>query len=682
MADTPRWRLLAVATLLGVAAHVPDAAFANGSLDEIVVTATRLPVASQDAPVAVTVIEGDALTAGYQQIGLDEALTGVPGLFIQDRYNFAQDLRIAIRGFGARSSFGIRGVRLLVDDIPLTLPDGQGQLDSLDLASTGRVDVVRGPAAALYGNAGGGLLRISTETVPDTPFVRLGAGIGADGFQRYRVKAGGRTPAGALLVSASTLEFDGYRDHARTRQHLLNTVLRRAVGASGELAVTLNIADQPLAEDPGGVNAASAEATPAAARAQNVSFNAGEALQQVRLGVSYRHALADDGAVRWRLYGVERDFDNRLPFTGGGQVQLERRFVGGGVELSRPVSDSVQWLAGLDIDDQRDDRERFDNLSGVRGARTLAQREAVRAVGAFASLRWVPAERWALNIGARYDWLRFRVEDTFLADGDDSGLRRFRAFNPVAGLTVDLSAGHQLFANAARSFETPTTTEFANPAGGGFNPALEPALARSVEAGWRWRHGARSRLTLSVYRIDLDDELVPFELPTQPDRDFFSNAGTSRRDGVELEWRITPHERVDLAVAVSGNDFRFRSFVDAGGNDAGGERTPGIPRHVVAVTGTYRFRADGFVALDVSRIGTMTLNNTGTDEQAAYTVMHLRTGVDVAIRQSELALYAGINNVTDEAYPANVRINAFGGRYFEPAPERYAYAGFDWRFAL
>ena len=646
-------------------------------VDEIVVTATRLPERGTRAPVAVSVVDSDALSAGYQQVGLDEALTGVPGLFIQDRYNFAQDLRIAIRGFGARSSFGIRGIRLTVDDIPLTLPDGQGQFDSLDLASASRVEIVRGPAAALYGNAGGGLIRVTSEDPGRTPFARVGLATGGDGFGRARAKFGGATPLGAVLVSASTLDFDGYREHSRTRQHLLNAVLKSAPRGDDELVLTLNVADQPLAEDPGGVNAPFAAATPTAARPQNVSFDAGESLRQVRLGATYRHSVGDGLALRWRAYGVDRDFDNRLPFTGGGQVELARRFVGGGVAISAERSSTITWLAGIDVDDQRDDRQRFDNELGARGARTLAQDEDVRAIGAYASVQLALGPRWQLTAGGRYDWVRFRVDDAFLADGDDSGLRRYRTFNPVLGATYAMGAGHSFYANVARSFETPTTTEFANPAGGGFNPQLEPAFARSYELGWRWQPDRSLDVAVAAFRIDLTDELVPFELPAQPDRDFFDNAGKSRRDGLEAEfgWQLSEVWRLSAAAAV--NDFRFREFADVDG-----ERTPGIPRHTAQLAASARWASGVYGALDVQRIGRIALNNAGTEVQSAYTLVNVRAGVDVARGGSIIALFAGINNALDETYPANVRINAFGGRFFEPAPERYAYAGFDWRFAL
>ncbi|MEO1036402.1 MAG: TonB-dependent receptor [Pseudomonadota bacterium] len=657
-------------------------AIGQETVDEIVVTATRLEQTIERSPLAISVVEKAALDSGYQQVGIDEALTTVPGVFIQDRYNFAQDLRIAIRGFGARSSFGIRGIKLIVDDIPLTLPDGQGQLDTLDLASVERVEIVRGPAAALYGNAAGGLIRIASERPAPEPIVELGGGLGDDGFARIKARASGALGSNVLLVSASALDFDGYREHARTEQRLLNAVLRRPVGADGEFTLVANLADQPLAEDPGGVDAASAAATPTAARPQNVSFNAGESLEQARVGATLRHAVGDSMALRWRGYALDRNFDNRLPFTGGGQVDLDRRFVGGGVELRSTDAGALRWLAGFDVDDLRDDRSRFDNNDGVRGARTLAQREDVRAIGGFASLYWSAGGRWDLNVGGRYDVLRFRVTDRELADGDDSGLRRFRAFNPLVGATYRWRDDVVLFGNVARSFETPTTTEFANPAGGGFNPNLDPATALSTELGARWQLATTLKSTLSVYRIELDDELVPFELESAPGRDFFANAGESRRDGVELDVDWQPTEVLAVTLSVTANDFRFVTFNEANGNDFSGERTPGVPRYVAAIGARYDVSGSSFVALDVSRVGAISLNNAGSAEQSAYTVANARAGTTFSLDRSTVRVYLGVNNLTDEAYPANIRVNAFGARYFEPAPARYAYAGFDWRFRL
>ncbi|MEM8983394.1 MAG: TonB-dependent receptor [Pseudomonadota bacterium] len=647
-------------------------------VEEIVVTATRLPQSAANVPFAISIV--DDLDAGYQQVGLDEALTRVPGVFLQDRYNFAQDLRIAIRGFGARSSFGIRGVKLVVDGIPLTLPDGQGQLDSLDLASAERVEILRGPAAALYGNAAGGLIKVTSERAGATPYAAAGLGVGADGFRRATAKWSAGFEGQGLLLSASALDFDGFRSHARTRQRLFNGVYRRATGGDGELVVTANIADQPLAEDPGGVNAAQASAEPASARSQNVQFDAGEALTQWRLGVSWDRAAGADKRMVWRAYAVDRDFSNRLPFTSAGQVDLDRQVFGAGVTLSRASTSSLRWLLGLDIDEQRDRRQRFDNLDGSRGPQQLDQQEDVRAAGVFAALVYAPTDRWQFTVGGRYDWLRFRVTDDFLADGNDSGLRRFRQFSPQLGAVVALNDGWSMFANVARSFESPTTTEYANPAGGGFNPTIEPAIARSAEIGWRWRRTAFLSAEFTVFRIDLRDELIPFELASEPGRDFFANAGTSRRDGAELSLAWAATKDLSIESAITLNDFRFRRFVADDGSDFSGLRTPGIPRHIVAVSAQYQFSDNGFAALDITRFGAIALNNIGSEQQRAYTVVGLRSGWTFAPSRHAIRLTAGINNLLDEDYPANVRINAFGGRFFEPAPPRHLYVGLEWRF--
>ncbi len=673
-------RLLLLSGLLALCVVKTPPANAEEGLDEIVVTATRLSQPLPTAPLSISVIRGDDITLGRQQLGIDEALLSVPGLFIQDRYNFAQDLRIAIRGFGARSSFGIRGVKLIVDDIPLTLPDGQGQLDSLDLASAASIEVIRGPAAAYYGNASGGLIRVRSEAPPDEPYIDVGLAGGADGFARARFRAAGRVGATGYVLSTSALDYDGFRDHARTRQRSANLTLTRSVGATGELTLSANVADQPLAEDPGGVNAALADTDPAAARDRNVEFDAGEVLEQWRVAVTYRHALTASIEARWRIYGVDRDFSNKLPFVGGGQVDLDREFRGGGLELAGTVSPKIRWLVGLDVDDQNDRRLRFDNVSGVRGPLAFAQRETVRSDALFATLSVEPAERWLFNIGARYDRLRFRVRDTFLADGDDSGQRRFEQFSPVVGASIRLTDRIVAFANAARSFETPTTTEFANPTGGGFNPALEPQIANSAEIGLRWQSGESLRASIVYYDIRLNDELTPFEIASQPDRNFFENAGRSRRNGVEatLDWRPQQHWRV--ALAYTGSDFRFTRFTTTDGEDLTGRRTPGIPRHLFTLSADYRTDRY-FVGAEFVRAGRMTLTNSGSAEQGPYSVIAARAGRTWETPNSRWRLHLGVNNAGNERYPANTRINAFGGRYFEAAPPRYLYAGFDWRFA-
>ncbi len=655
-------------------------------LEEIIVEATRLSGPLDRVPAAVSVVGQDEIQLGRQQLGLDEALTRVPGLFMQNRYNFAQDLRIAIRGFGARSGFGIRGIRIIVDGIPGTLPDGQGQVDSIDLGATRQIEVIRGPSSSLYGNASGGVISVTSESGPEIPYVDARLAIGAYDFHKVQLKAGGRTERLDYFVSLSDSALDGYRDHSEAENTQLSGRFNFSLGADSNFLIAVNHTDQPLSNDPGGVNAAQAAAAPRSARDQNVNFDAGEALEQTRLGFVYTVPLGESHEITARNYYGWRDFSNKLPFTGGGAVEFERFFAGFGVtyRYSGMWGDMpTRWIVGVDIDDQDDDRRRFDNNLGDRGALTLDQNEQVTSKGIFAQNELTLNDNLELSFGVRFDELDFQVDDYFLSDGDDSGSRTLDEVSPMLGILVSLTPTLNLYGRLSTSFETPTTTELADPSGGGgFNSTLQPQIATNVEVGLRGGLGERTRYELAVFQIDVEDELIPFEIPSSPGRDFFVNAGESSRSGLEVAFVSQPTDRLNLTFTYTYSDFKFDRFVDENGNDFSGNTLPGTAENVLFGEVIYDHPSGWFGALDALYVDEQFTNNANTATNDAYSLTNLRFGFERTVGSVVLAPFIGVNNLFDESYNANVRINAFGGRYYEPGPERNAYAGVSFRFDL
>jgi iron complex outermembrane receptor protein len=671
----PTWS----AGLLVVALSLCTAVARAQVLDEIVVTANRMETAARATSRSVSVVDAARLAEATQKLGLDEALAQVPGLYIQNRYNFAQDLRISLRGFGSRSSFGIRGIRLYVDGIPGTLPDGQGQVDSIDLGSIGRVEVLRGPASAQYGNAAGGVIAVTTA-LPDTGrSLEFGVAGGEPGLGRARFAAAGAGERLRYRLNLTAESVDGYRTHSGYRNRRLNGKFAFALGESDSLDVTLNLTDQPLAEDPGGIDAEQAERDPESARDANVFFDAGETLSQQRAGFVYTRERAS-GTLTLRNYYVLRDFENRLPFEGGGAVDLDRFFYGGGAKYEFGSSDSggLRLIAGFDYDRQADDRVRFDNVAGERGQRVFDQAENVTGTGAYLQGRYDFADTWTVSAGLRYDDVSFDVDDRYLADGDDSGRIAFRELSPSVGVTADFGT-RVLFFNAGTAFETPTTTELANPdAAGGFNQQLRPQLARHYELGVRGEQPALA-WELSAFHIDGDDELIPYELAEFPGRTFYENAGTTSRTGIEAyaSWRHSSGLGAELSWTWS--DFVYDRFIAADGDDFSGNLLPGLPgRHGY---GALTYAAAQFDArLEAVYVGSRYADNANDVEVDAHTVVNLRARRTFRARRWSLDAYIGINNLADERYFGNLRINAFGGRYYEPAPDRNLYAGFDLRF--
>lgn len=668
-----------VATLFAMGLSLASASPGAQTVDEIVVTASRMETTRRTTPRSISVVDSERLAAATQKLGLDEALVQVPGLYMENRYNFAQDLRISLRGFGSRSSFGIRGIRLYVDGLPNTLPDGQGQVDSIDLGSIGRVEVLRGPASAQYGNAAGGVIVVTTALPEQGSRYEFGLAGGEPGLRRVRLAALGATDRIRYHVNGTAEEVEGYRAHSDYRNRRLNGKLEFGAGIAEGLSVIFNLTDQPLALDPGGVDATQAEADPESARDANVLFDAGETLSQQRVGLVYRREQAT-GTWTFRNYYLWRDFANLLPFQDGGAVDLDRFFYGGGAqyEFGGPDSEGPQLVAGVDFDRQSDDRLRFDNLAGERGALVFDQAENVTSTGVYVQGRYAFGDVLSASAGLRFDDVTFDIDDRYLEDGDDSGRISFQELSPSVGLTADFGAT-VVFANAGTAFETPTTTELANPdASGGFNQQLLPQLARHYEAGLRGANRALS-YEISAFYIDGDDELIPYELPAFPGRTFFENAGSTDRTGVEMAAAWQHESGFGAELSWTWSDFEYDRFEDAAGNEFSGNALPGLPEQFGY--GALTFARSAFDArLEFVHAGERYADNANAVRVGGHTVVNLRARRTFDARRWSLVAYLGVTNLADERYFGNLRINAFGGRYYEPAPDRMLYAGFDLRF--
>ncbi|MBN1240466.1 MAG: TonB-dependent receptor [Gammaproteobacteria bacterium] len=649
-------------------------------LEEIVVTATRMETPLNQVPAAISVVSKEDIQLGRQQLALDESLSRVPGLFMQNRYNYAQDLRVSIRGFGARANFGIRGVKILVDGIPETLPDGQGSVDGIDLGAVEQIEVIRGPSSSLYGNASGGVISVTSEDPPEDPFAEVRLSGGRYDFQKLQLKAGGQGDRVGYLVSLSDSDYEGFREQSRAENRQLSGRFNFDFDGDRELLAVVNVTDQPVSDDPGGLTAELASTDPTSAWPGNVLFDAGEALEQQRLGFVYSMPLGSDRhTLTARNYYVWRDFSNSLPFVNGGIVEFDRFFAGGGLSytydgfwLDRPN----RVIVGIDYDDQDDDRMRFNNDFGSRGALTFDQNESVNSRGLFVQNELSVTEDLLLTMGVRFDRVEFDVTDRFLSDGDDSGTRSLDGTSPMLGLVYTLSPNLNLYANYSSAFETPTTTEFNDPSGGGgFNPGLDPQEAQNLEVGLRGLIADRHRYEIALFSIEVDDELIPFEVPGSPGRDYYVNAGKSSRDGVEFSLIAQPTDRLQATLSYTYSDFTYDQFIDANGQDFGGNTIPGTSENVLFGELSYRDPRGWFGALDVLFIDEQFANNANTAVNDSYTLSNVRFGYEHTAGSLLVTPFVAVNNLFDETYNANVRINAFGGRFYEPAPGRNAYAG-------
>ncbi len=674
-----------ISLLLSCFAFSAALAQSNGEvLEEVIVSATRIPTDWLQLPVAGSQIDARQIHAGRQALGLDEALAGVPGLFFQNRYNFAQDLRISIRGFGARANFGIRGIKIYADDIPLTMPDGQGNVDSIDLGSAERIEVIRGPVSAIYGASGGGVIQIFTQDGPDRPTVSASASAGAYGYRKAQLKAGSQFGSWNALANISGTELDGYRDQSRLEQTLFNSKFRYDFTDGASLTIVLNAVDSPQADDAGALTAAEVAANPRQAAPRNLQFNTGEALDQQQLGLAWRKPLSANSEVLLRAYGVSRTLVNRLAFDinangQGGSVDLARE--AGGLSAQWSNSNDLgegrrnQLVFGLDLDAQRDLRERYINNRGQLGALTTRQDEDVDARALFIENAWGFRPQWTLTIGARLDQMDYVVNDR-LAQGsmDGSGETDFSQFSPMAGLVYARSDLWNWYGNVSTAFDPPAFSELANPDGPtGFNQNLEPQQATNYEIGLRGLIKPEWQYELALFHIDVNDEIVPFEL-TGSGQAFFRNAGESTHQGLEAATRIELMQGLTASLSYTWLDLVYDEFTEAGA-DRSGNTIPGVPEHQLMLDLAWQHDSGFFAGWDALYVGSLQANNANTVETDAYLVSNLRLGYRYEGESWSFEPFAGIYNLFDESYNGNIRVNAAFGRYYEPAPERNGYAG-------
>ncbi len=673
------WMMMSVGLLSVTQAQdtrAGDAASNEGAiLKPILVTAPRVETPIARVPSAISVVNTEDIQLGQPTLGLDESLVRIPGVFSQNRFNFAQDLRVSIRGFGARAAFGIRGIKILVDGIPATLPDGQSQVDSLDLGSAEQVEVLRGPSSALYGNASGGVINITTEEGPEAPFVEGRMTFGAYDLWKTQLKSGGQVGPLNYLVNASRLEYGGYRERSRTENVVFNGKFRLTLDDASDLTAVVNVVDSPLANDPGGLTRQQVEDNPRQAAANNLRFRTGEEVSQQRFGLVYRRDFGDLHDLQVNGYFTARQFRGAIPFR---VIEFDRYFVGGGIQygyhgnlFGRPSRLTV----GIDVQHQSDRRQNFNNVNGEPGETLrLNQDENVTSVGPYIQEEIDILDQLTLVLGGRYDNVRFKVEDFLTSNGDDTGSRTFDQVTGRFGLIYRPINDVSIYANISQSFETPSTTELVNRPDdlGGLNPDIEPQKAVNYEIGVKGVALKRVRYELAFFYIDLEDELIAFSID---DRTFFRNAGESHRHGVELGLGAQIFEGLRASFAYTYLKAEFDEFLKNGA-DLDGNEVPGLPEHQVHGEVFYQHALGFYGGLDILYVSDFFVTDENTEQNDSYVVANLRVGYEHFWENWLIAPFLGVQNLFDENYNSNARINAFGGRFFEPGPELNVYGGF------
>lgn len=707
-----RWRSLPWIVTIALCAPpvlLPGAAVAQSSapasqskprsLPAIVVTATRIPEPAFDVPASITAVQVGNPDDDAPGINASEYLRTVPGVLARDRQNYAQDEQISIRGFGSRATFGVRGVRLYTDGIPATMPDGQGQVSNFDLGGADRIEVLRGPFSALYGNSSGGVIQIFTADGGDPPEAL--AGFGGGSYGQWRVDVGARGIDGGFGYNLDLSDFrtDGYRRHSQAERINGNAKLDFKVGTRGKLAVVLNTVSLPQALDPQGLTWAQYQTDPRQAAPSAQQYDTRKGVHQWQGGAVYTQQVDAHQSVRLLEYYGQRGVQQFLsvpvaaqknPLNSGGVVDLatiykgtDLRWTWRGDLAGRPLD----VAAGVAYDDEAQHRHGYENFVGgtlgVIGALRRDEQDDVYNVEEYAQGTWRFADRWSLTLGARHSVVRFNSADfhVTVSNPDDSGRVAYGATSPVAGLLFRASGNWHLYASYGNGFETPTFSELGyRPNGeGGLNFALRPDRSKNGEIGSKWSFANGGRLDMALFLANTRDEIAV--LSSSGGRTVYQNAGRSRRRGAEVGLHLPLADRWQLDAAYTWLDARFlQAFDDCGGTGCevpAGARIPGVPRQLLHADLRWGGDIGWHAGLSIDAASAVTADDAGTLIAPGYAIAGVNAGYVVDTQRCRITPFARVDNLFDRRYIGSVIVDQANGGSFEPAPGRSFWLGIN-----
>lgn len=671
----------------------------------IVVTAAPTTVSELDTPAAVSVVNGDEMRQAAPRVNLSESLGAVPGLQVQNRQNYAQDLQLSIRGFGSRSTYGVRGLRIYVDGIPATMPDGQGQTSNIDIGSVDTIEVLRGPFSALYGNSSGGVINVTSQTGTQPPTVEASSYYGSFGTWHYGMKATGAVGDGShagdvdYTVSTNRFTTHGYRDHSGARKNLANARLGVRINDVSKLTLLLNSVDIK-ANDAGGLTADEWRDNPRQSP-RGDQYNTRKNTRQTQAGLRYERQLSAQDDLSVMMYAGERETTQfqsiprapqLKPSHAGGVIDLTRHYQGIDTRLTHrgELLVPVTLTAGLDYENMSERRKGYENFVMVNGAPQYGEQGALRRnernlmwnVDPYLQTQWQLTDKLSLDAGVRYSSVWFDSNDYYITpgNGDDSGDASYHKWLPAGSLKYALTDAWNVYLSAGRGFETPTINElsYRSDNQSGLNFGLKPSTNDTVEIGSKTRLG-NGLLTAALFQTNTDNEIVVDS--SSGGRTSYKNAGKTRRQGMELGLDQQFGESWRLKAAWTWLDATYRTNVcdDASCN---GNRIPGIARNMGYASFGYQPEQGWYAGSDIRYMSDIMANDENTAKAPSWTVVGLTTGYKWSYGRMDMDLFGRVDNLFDREYVGSVIVNESNGRYYEPAPGRNYGIGLNlaWRF--
>ncbi|WP_281083890.1 TonB-dependent receptor PqqU [Klebsiella quasivariicola] len=671
----------------------------------MVVTAAPTTVSELDTPAAVSVVNGDEMRQAAPRVNLSESLGAVPGLQVQNRQNYAQDLQLSIRGFGSRSTYGVRGLRIYVDGIPATMPDGQGQTSNIDIGSVDTIEVLRGPFSALYGNSSGGVINVTSQTGAQPPTVEASSYYGSFGTWHYGLKATGAVGDGSHVgdvdytVSTNRFTTHGYRDHSGARKNLANARLGVRINDVSKLTLLLNSVDIK-ANDAGGLTADEWRDNPRQSP-RGDEYNTRKNTRQTQAGLRYERQLSAQDDLSVMMYAGERETTQfqsiprapqLKPSHAGGVIDLTRHYQGIDTRLTHrgELLVPVTLTAGLDYENMSERRKGYENFVMVNGAPQYGEQGALRRnernlmwnVDPYLQTQWQLTEKLSLDAGVRYSSVWFDSNDYYITpgNGDDSGDASYHKWLPAGSLKYALTDAWNVYLSAGRGFETPTINElsYRSDNQSGLNFGLKPSTNDTVEIGSKTRIG-NGLFTAALFQTNTDNEIVVDS--SSGGRTSYKNAGKTRRQGMELGLDQQFGESWRLKAAWTWLDATYRTNVcdDASCN---GNRIPGIARNMGYASFGYQPEQGWYAGSDIRYMSDIMANDENTAKAPSWTVVGLTTGYKWSYGKMDMDLFGRVDNLFDREYVGSVIVNESNGRYYEPAPGRNYGIGLNlaWRF--
>ncbi|WP_281076751.1 TonB-dependent receptor PqqU [Klebsiella quasivariicola] len=671
----------------------------------MVVTAAPTTVSELDTPAAVSVVNGDEMRQAAPRVNLSESLGAVPGLQVQNRQNYAQDLQLSIRGFGSRSTYGVRGLRIYVDGIPATMPDGQGQTSNIDIGSVDTIEVLRGPFSALYGNSSGGVINVTSQTGAQPPTVEASSYYGSFGTWHYGLKATGAVGDGShagdvdYTVSTNRFTTHGYRDHSGARKNLANARLGVRINDVSKLTLLLNSVDIK-ANDAGGLTADEWRDNPRQSP-RGDEYNTRKNTRQTQAGLRYERQLSAQDDLSVMMYAGERETTQfqsiprapqLKPSHAGGVIDLTRHYQGIDTRLTHrgELLVPVTLTAGLDYENMSERRKGYENFVMVKGAPQYGEQGALRRnernlmwnVDPYLQTQWQLTEKLSLDAGVRYSSVWFDSNDYYITpgNGDDSGDASYHKWLPAGSLKYALTDAWNVYLSAGRGFETPTINElsYRSDNQSGLNFGLKPSTNDTVEIGSKTRIG-NGLFTAALFQTNTDNEIVVDS--SSGGRTSYKNAGKTRRQGMELGLDQQFGESWRLKAAWTWLDATYRTNVcdDASCN---GNRIPGIARNMGYASFGYQPEQGWYAGSDIRYMSDIMANDENTAKAPSWTVVGLTTGYKWSYGKMDMDLFGRVDNLFDREYVGSVIVNESNGRYYEPAPGRNYGIGLNlaWRF--